>query len=225
MNTSEKATKILASILNIQDRMIVEPDGENKHLKAKYATLDNILKTVKPILKEEGLIILQDTQSEDRSITCTTRICHAESGEWFESSSTVPIEKTSAQGVGSSTTYGRRYSLCTALGIGMNNDDDGNAAETALTKAEEKKVAQDDLQKFKGAIFPRMNKFDAEPLQLAFEESGYISESEDKEEMIRELIGQVNSKEKLTTIGKRAKALQDEIEESLKETNEGKGVK
>jgi len=213
MNTSEKATKILASILNIQDRMIVEPDGENKHLKAKYATLDNILKTVKPILKEEGLIILQDTQSEDRSITCTTRICHAESGEWFESSSTVPIEKTSAQGVGSSTTYGRRYSLCTALGIGMNNDDDGNAAETALTKAEAKKAEEDRLQKYRGTAFNRLMNYDIEAIEAEFSNIGCVSgDFETKDGVVSDLIGQVNTIDKLILVGKAIKAASEKMD-------------
>lgn len=219
MNTSEKFSAVMAAMCKIQDLMVVEPDGTNNITKsaiAKYATLDNILKTVKPHLKEAGLVAIQDVDAKEKtSITCTTRICHAESGEWFESTSTVPIERSSPQGVGSSTTYSRRYSLCTALGIGMNNDDDGNVAEKKLTQAEEKKVAEDDLQRFKGAILPRLLKYDIMAIQQAFEVSGYISEADDPEEMLRELINQANSKEKLTAIGTQAKKLHDEISASL----------
>ena len=56
MNTSEKFNTVMTAMCAIQDKMTVEPDGENKHLSAKYATLDNILKTVKPILQGKGLM-------------------------------------------------------------------------------------------------------------------------------------------------------------------------
>jgi hypothetical protein len=216
MKTSETTSTVLKALFDIQERMTVVADAENSHLKSKYATLDGILATIRPILKEAGLMVLQHMDTEGLKITCFTRIVHVESSEWIESEVTLDADKKSAQGVGSALTYTRRYGYCVALGIGMNNDDDGVGAEKAMTRAEEKKAQADELQKFKGAIFPRMSKFDAEALQLAFEESGYISELEDKDEMLRELINQANSKEKLTTIGKRAKTLQDEIEESLK---------
>ena len=215
MNTSEKTSTVLKAMFDVQENMKVDADAENSHLKSKYATLDGILATIRPIIKEAGLMVLQHVNTEGLSITCNTRVIHIESEEWIESSVTLEADKKSAQGIGSALTYTRRYGYCVALGIGMNNDDDGVGAEKAMSRAEQKKAERDELQKFKAAIFPRMNKFDAEALQLAFEESGYISESEDKEEMLRELINQANSKEKLTTIGKRAKVLQDEIEESI----------
>lgn len=216
MNTSEKFTTVLTAMLGIQEEMTVSPDGENKHLSAKYATLDNILKTVKPHLKKAGLVLVQDTESHEKSITCTTRVCHAESGEWFEASSTVPIERTSAQGVGSSTTYGRRYSLCTALGIGMNNDDDGNAAEKSLTQAEKKRDAEDRLQKARGNSIEKLMKRDIMAIQRGFEESGYVSAEEDKEECIIDLLNQVSSYEKLVMIAGRVRALDKEVADSTK---------
>jgi hypothetical protein len=216
MKTSDKYTKVLTAMAEIQEQMTVEPDGENKHLSAKYATLDNILKTIKPVLKEAGLVALQDTDEKDKCIVCTTRIYHVESGEWFEATSTVPIERSSAQGIGSSTTYGRRYSLCTALGIGMNNDDDGNVAEKKLTEAEKKRDAEDRLQKAKGNALPKLMKYDAMAIQRGFEESGYVSDEEDKETSTIELIKQVNTYEKLVMIGQRVKGIDAEIKEATK---------
>jgi hypothetical protein len=212
MQTSEKFTKVLTALAEIQEQMVVEPDGENKHLKAKYATLDNILKTI----KEAGLVIIQNATEANNKITCTTRVCHVESGEWFESTSTLPIERSSAQGVGSATTYGRRYSLCTALGIGMNNDDDGNVAETKLSAAEEKRDREDRLQKAKGNSLDRLMKYDVMAIQQGFEESGYVSSEEDKESFCIDLLKQVNSYEKLVKIAGRVKALNEEIEASTK---------
>jgi hypothetical protein len=214
MRTSEKYMTVVKALFDIQEQMVVEPDAENSHLKSKYATLDNILKTTRPLLKSVGLLGMQYVKTEGVNITCITRIIHID-GEWIETEVSIDADKTSAQGIGSTYTYVRRYGWSIALGIGMNNDDDGHGAEKAMTKAEEKRVKAEGLRKFQGAILPRLMKFDAEALQLAFEESGYISELEDKEEMLCELIKQANSKEKLTTIGKRAKELQDEINTSI----------
>ena len=49
--------------------------------------------------------------------------------------------KVTAQGAGSAVTYARRYSLCAALGIAAEDDDDANAAEaSAAQKASEKQL-------------------------------------------------------------------------------------
>ena len=212
MNTSDKTDQILAEVTDIQDLMVVEPDGENKHLNAKYQTLSRIFATVRPILKEHGLVALQTTEVDAKKVTCITRLCHS-SGQWIESSSAVYSTRDNEQGFGSASTYARRYSLCTILGIGT-PDDDGAASAKAYSKAEEKKAEAVKLRKFQAAILPRILKYDAEVIQLAFEESGYLSELEDKEDMVVELIKQSNSKEKLTTIGRRCTVLQSEVEAS-----------
>jgi len=220
MNTSEKTSTVLKAMFDVQENMKVDADAENSHLKSKYATLDGILATIRPIIKEAGLMVLQHVNTEGLSITCNTRVIHIESEEWIESSVTLEADKKSAQGIGSALTYTRRYGYCVALGIGMNNDDDGVGAEKAMTRAEEKKALEDELQKFKGAILPRLLKYDIMAIQQAFEASGYISESDDPEEMTRELIKQVNSKEKLMAIGTESKRLDQEIQDRISKNAE-----
>jgi len=51
----------------------------------------------------------------------------------------LPMGKVTAQGAGSAVTYARRYSLCAALGIAAEDDDDGNAA-TEQPKASDKQL-------------------------------------------------------------------------------------
>ena len=46
MNTSEKFNTVMTAMCAIQDKMTVEPDGENKHLSAKYATPDRCIVTM-----------------------------------------------------------------------------------------------------------------------------------------------------------------------------------
>jgi hypothetical protein len=51
-----------------------------------------------------------------------------ESGEWIQSSLSLPLAKHDPQGVGSAITYGRRYGLSAIVGIVADVDDDANAA-------------------------------------------------------------------------------------------------
>lgn len=210
MKTSEATTKIIPALITIQQEMHCNKDGNNPHFKSKYATLDNILDTIKPFLKEAELVVMQGTETVDRKIDCTTRVFHS-SGEWIESVATVYADKATPQGYGSAITYARRYGLATALGIGLMDDDDANAAETKTTKADAEKERLVELRKAMGKANDALMKLDIMAVHQAFESSGYVSESDDPAEMVRELVKQVNSKEKLATIYRTAKKLHEEI--------------
>lgn len=110
----------------------IEKDSTNPHFKNKYASLDGIMDEVRPMLAEEGLSVLQMPSGLDGKLKLTTMLIHT-SGEWIESA---PIEmqpaKNDPQGIGSATTYARRYSLCAFLGLSTGDlDDDGNSASIA----------------------------------------------------------------------------------------------
>jgi hypothetical protein len=78
------------------------------------------------VFARNGLALVQGVESDDMSVTVTTRLLH-KSGEWLESSLRLPMDKKTAQGVGSATTYGRRYGAAAMAGI-TQDDDDGNGA-------------------------------------------------------------------------------------------------
>lgn len=110
--------------------------ASNPMFKSKYAPLDVVINTVKPILTKNGLSFMQSTGSEGESIIITTMLLH-ESGEWIESEPLIlpayqikggGVKDFTAQGAGSGITYGRRYSLTALLGISSEDDDDGNGA-------------------------------------------------------------------------------------------------
>lgn len=113
---------------------IVPFDSENKHFKNKYASLASVIKTVSPILHKVGLCHYQIV-TESGLITI---VVDTETGDKIESITRLPVAETSgAQQVGAALTYMRRYALCAILGIVGDEDDDGNAAQTA--KPEPKK--------------------------------------------------------------------------------------
>jgi hypothetical protein len=109
-------------------------ESVNPQYRSKYASLDVVINTVKPILAKYGLSFIQSTSTEGENVGVTTLLMH-ESGEWIESDTMfLPAYQIksggakdfNAQGIGSSVTYGRRYQLSAILGISSEDDDDAN---------------------------------------------------------------------------------------------------
>ncbi|MFW0776107.1 MAG: ERF family protein [Rickettsiales bacterium] len=212
----------MEALANIQQELKAPKGQENKFGGYKYRSCEDILEAVKPLLKKyEATITISDSMQSvgDRVYVCATVKFCAKDGT-NEEVTAFAREAASRKGMddsqitGATSSYARKYALNGLLLIDDTKDADAtNKHDDADAK---ERYAKKELQKFKAAIFPRLEKYHAEALQLAFEESGYISEAEDKGDMIRELLAQANSKEKLSTIGRRAKELQSEIDESLK---------
>jgi len=130
VNKSENITNLAVALAKFQAE-VTQPKktATNPHFRSKYATLDEIINTVKPVLAKHGLSYMQSCGGDGERITITTLLMH-ESGEWIESEPLVlKADKISPQGAGSAITYGRRYMLSAVLGVASEEDDDGNAAE------------------------------------------------------------------------------------------------
>jgi len=140
MKTSEGIGHVAEALAKAHTEISsIERDGKNPHFKSRYATLDQILESVRPILAKNGLIIVQssDDGSEDHKyINVKSAVIHL-SGEWIETSVQIPVSKNDAHGLGSALTYGRRYSLGALLAIStQEGDDDGNAAVASMRKVQ-----------------------------------------------------------------------------------------
>ena len=125
--------KVLAALSRAQAKFeTVKRSAENPAFKragkvSRYATLEDVIESVRPALVEEGLIMLQKNIYENGLYGVKTSLIHLESGEEITSQFIAPLEKQSAQGVASILTYARRYEYFTLLGL-VTPDDDGNAA-------------------------------------------------------------------------------------------------
>lgn len=131
LNTSQSITALSAALLKFQGEVTgVTKDGKNPHFKSRYATLENVIDTARPSLQSAGLVFIQALGSvADNAVSVTTRLIHAESGEWMESTLQMPLSKRDPQGTGSACTYGLRYSLMAMLGLPPSDDDAEGATD------------------------------------------------------------------------------------------------
>jgi len=125
MNKSDSIKGISGALVKFHEKVLpVKKDVDNSFFKSKYASLDNILREIEEALDYAGLSFAQFPDGDG----LTTILMHPESGEWMESTFTVPLAKQDPQGAGSALTYMRRYALGAVLGLATETDDDGNSA-------------------------------------------------------------------------------------------------
>jgi hypothetical protein len=144
MVTSEQINEIAKALSEAQGEIQnVVKDAKNPHFKSDYATLDAVTDTVRPVFSKHGLAVVQMptfSVSDDggSSVVVETLITHS-SGQWIRGTSASPIQKADPQGVGSATTYLRRYSLAAVAAIAQ-TDDDGNHASQGNGKPQAAKA-------------------------------------------------------------------------------------
>ena len=98
-----------------------------------YTDFDTVVKTVKPILKNNHLGFCQMLQTKDNGKSGVTTILFHESGETLESWFELPasqVSKVACQNMGASITYIKRYALCAILGCSSDEDIDANIPGT-----------------------------------------------------------------------------------------------
>ena len=107
-----------------------EKSGLNPHFRSKYATLESVLEATKKGRAENGLAIIQMPTNYRNAIGVITLLGHV-SGQWIQSTVSVPPVRLDAQSAGSIVTYLRRYSLMSVLGIPAADDDADAAVQPA----------------------------------------------------------------------------------------------
>jgi hypothetical protein len=130
MNKSESIGKLAEALAKAQGAMKpAKMDAVNPFLKNRYADLGSVIEATKGPLAENGLSYTQHPSIEDYAVTISTILMHS-SGEWIESSITLPLGEEKglslAQSMGKVVTYMRRYSLSAILGVYADTDTDGD---------------------------------------------------------------------------------------------------
>lgn len=129
IQTSLETDKLFAAFALAQSEFTpVFKNGFNPHFKNSFADIGSIKASTDPALHKHGLAIVQNVGAADGGVCITTRLIHG-SGQWMETDPAFfPAAKQDSQGMGSATSYGRRYQLAALLSISAEDDDDGNAA-------------------------------------------------------------------------------------------------
>jgi inorganic pyrophosphatase len=115
-----------------------------------FASLDNIAKTIKPVLDKCDLYYSWDTDFVDGIVHVTCVISHVDGHEQRTKLAGGPDtsgKKNSIQAIGSTTSYLQRYTLVSALGLvisdqdsDLNVDDDGDGGQKVVPIKKNKNV-------------------------------------------------------------------------------------
>ena len=135
--TNQAVLSYVKTCLTLDGRVV--KDSLNPHFKSGYASLEAVLSVILPACHANKLIPLQEIVSTDTGIAIKTTLIH-DSGDVFKiSPCPIPVDKNTAQGVVSASTYGRRVSLMAIFGLAP-SDDDGNSATSSPPKPDAKAV-------------------------------------------------------------------------------------
>ena len=131
MEQSQTISEIAKALSKFQAEVTnVKKDGINPFFRSKYATLENVLDTIRNPLTKNGLSFSQFPTGENE---LTTILLHT-SGEWLKSTTKMTPKDATPQGQGSAITYMRRYAISAVLGVASEEDDDGAAASGTVKK-------------------------------------------------------------------------------------------
>lgn len=131
---SNEINEIVKALVKVQAE-IKNPKKEanNPFFKSKYSTLDSVIETYKELCSKNDLVVMENpvskvTESGKTLIGVEILLMHS-SGQFinFDPYLLSPV-KNDPQGVGSSITYARRYTLSSVFNIASEDDDDGNSA-------------------------------------------------------------------------------------------------
>ena len=134
MQTSEQINEITVALLAVQAQVGHVKATHAGNVNNRYATLAEVIDTVRPSLIEHGIAVVQspDMLAEQRLVTLTTRLIHT-SGQWIQGTACAPAPEPNAatnpvQMVGSAIRYLCRYGLEAMVGVAEEAADDADAA-------------------------------------------------------------------------------------------------
>ena len=106
----------------------------------KYAKFDSIIAKVRPIMQVYGFAVAFEVdQSQDKMIKVTAKVTHKD-GHSDSTSIALPADsggsKNAVQAIGSTVSYGKRYTFCALLNIATGEDDDAQSAVEFISETQ-----------------------------------------------------------------------------------------
>lgn len=138
------------------------PDKQN-NVKYTYAPFEEIMAMVKPLLSKHGFAITFDSHVADGRIHSKCTLLHRD-GHSKENTFAVrigggPPGSNESQADGSASTYAKRFALCNALNIVVEQDDDARAIGSTSPISKEKAAELERRCKACGADIAAFLKF------------------------------------------------------------------
>lgn len=128
MEKSEESKDLFTALAKALGEMTAVPlDAVNPHFKSKYATLAATQDIARAPLSKNGLALIQSVETDGDNYFVESMITHS-TGQFLKSKMKLILFKADMQGLGSATTYAKRYAAQALLGLSGDEDDDGNAA-------------------------------------------------------------------------------------------------
>lgn len=116
----------------------VEQHGQNTHTKTRYAKWEDIHEAIAPVLAKHGFALTFRTAEANSKVTVTAILRHG-AGHKDETSLSLPTDtgagRNAVQAVGSSLSYGKRYTACALLNIRTRGEDDDGKTATKRSGA------------------------------------------------------------------------------------------
>jgi hypothetical protein len=142
MQMSENIAELAAALAKAQAEIKASAlDGTNPHFHSEYSTLTAIWDACREALTANGLSVVQTNDDEDsETLVLETTLLHS-SGQWITGRLKMKPAKPDPQGLGSATTYARRYALAAMAGVAP-EDDDAEAATARTTQKTKAAPAQ-----------------------------------------------------------------------------------
>lgn len=126
----------------------VPKSGKNDHTKQKYSTLDDLIRTTRPVLAGHGLSLNWQATNSANEISVTAIVRHA-MGHSIQTTLAGPRDTgkqmNTLQAGGSTETYLKRYTGFSILGLSSGDavEDDGRGANAATVSAEQYLILRD----------------------------------------------------------------------------------
>lgn len=151
---SENINELALALSKVQGAIQpAKKDCNNPYYKSKYADLTSVWESCREELSTNQIAVVQGLDDTETHLVVITTLIHS-SGQWMKSK--MMISKTmaekgqqkerpmTAQEIGAATTYLRRFSLASVVGV-CTEDDDGNIAsgkQVEQTKQMQKAATQ-----------------------------------------------------------------------------------
>lgn len=119
-------------------------NGHNKHNNTNYAKLKDIIKHTRPVLAKHGLALSFSTETTQAEVIVTAELSH-ENGHTKRNSLPLPRDagagRNAVQAIGSSQTYGQRYTAQAILGLSLGEEEEDDGAASGKVQEKAKTIA------------------------------------------------------------------------------------